>query len=65
MPDGKHYLFSYYEYVGSDFEADMTVMVADSKTREWWAVCKPCLMPLPSVSIEECWAATEEVVHCN
>ena len=32
------YLFSYYEYVGDDYEADMAKMAADPKTREWWAL---------------------------
>jgi L-rhamnose mutarotase len=26
MPDGAHYLFSYFEYIGDDFSADMTAM---------------------------------------
>ena len=64
MPDGKHYLFSYFEYVGIDFDADMAASAADPKTQEWWAVCKPCLIPLPGISLEECWASTEEVFHC-
>jgi L-rhamnose mutarotase len=34
-------MFSYYEYVGSDYEADMAKMAADSKTQEWWAIMKP------------------------
>lgn len=47
MPHGKHYLFSYFEYVGDDFEADMTATGEDARTHEWWAVCKPCQEPLP------------------
>jgi hypothetical protein len=29
LPDGNHYLFSYFEYVGSDFAGDMAKMAAD------------------------------------
>src|SRR5210317_216132 len=29
-------LFSYLEYTGTDFDADMQKMAADSITREWW-----------------------------
>ena len=36
------YLFSYYEYVGDDYEADMAKMAADPKTREWWKETDPC-----------------------
>jgi L-rhamnose mutarotase len=28
-------LFSYFEYVGDDFEADMAAMAADPVTQEW------------------------------
>jgi len=42
MPDGQHYLFSYFEYTGSDFQADMARMAADPMTQKWWEVCMPC-----------------------
>lgn len=29
------YLFSYYEYVGDDYEADMAKMAADPETQRW------------------------------
>lgn len=65
MPDGKHYLFSYFEYAGTDFEGDMAKMAADPKTQKWWAVCKPCQEPLPGRSEGEWWAGMEEVFHCD
>ena len=40
------YLFTYYEYVGDDYEADMAKMAADPETQKWWAECIPCLNPL-------------------
>jgi len=40
------YLFSYFEYVGEDFEADMAKMAGDPMTQKWWDVCKPCQQPL-------------------
>ena len=39
-------LLSYYEYIGSDYEADMARMAADPETQRWWAVCMPCQQPL-------------------
>jgi L-rhamnose mutarotase len=63
LPDGKHYLFSYFEYVGADFAADGEKMAADPEVQRWWAVCKPCLRPLPGITMEECWCAMEEVFH--
>ncbi len=63
LDDGQHYLFSYFEYTGTDFTADMERMAADPTTQRWWAVCKPCQQPLASRESEEWWAAMEEVFH--
>lgn len=58
-------LFSYFEYVGEDYEEDMARMAADPTTREWWALCKPCHEPLPTRAAGEWWATMEEVFHCD
>ena len=63
LPDGAHYLFSYFEYVGGDFQADMACMAADPLTQQWWEVCKPCQDPLPDRAEGEWWATMEEVFH--
>ena len=63
LPDGQHYLFSYFEYIGTDFDADMARMAADPVTQEWWAVCKPCQRPLADRGPGEWWSAMEEVFH--
>lgn len=34
-------LFSYYEYVGDDFDADMAKMAEDPETRRWWSIQEP------------------------
>ena len=65
LPDGKHYLFSYFEYVGGDFEGDMAKMAADETTQKWWAVCKPCQEPLSNRAEGEWWADMEEVFHLD
>lgn len=65
LPDGKLYLFSYFEYVGRDFEADMAKMAADPTTQKWWDVCKPCHLPFPDRKEGEWWASMEEVFHCD
>jgi L-rhamnose mutarotase len=59
------YLFSYFEYVGEDFKADMSKMAADPTTQKWWAVCEPCQDPLPTRSPGEWWANMEELFHCD
>lgn len=63
LPDGHHYLFSYFEYIGTDFKADMEKMAADPTTQRWWAICKPCHEPFPDRAPDEWWAAMEEVCH--
>lgn len=65
MPDGQHLLFSYFEYAGDDFAADMATMAEDTITQEWWAVCKPCHDPLPDRAPGEWWADMQEVFHAD
>jgi len=64
LPDGHDYLFSYFEYVGEDFEADMRIMADDGDTQRWWAVCKPLLQPVAMLAPGEVWAPLEEVFYC-
>jgi L-rhamnose mutarotase len=60
--DGNPYLFSYFEYVGSDFDADMAKMAADPETRRWWKETDPCQRPLPDAAKSgEIWTTAEEV----
>jgi len=65
LDDGQHYLFSYFEYTGSDFAVDMARMAADPTTQKWWAVCMPCQRPLANRAPKEWWANMEEVFHCD
>ena len=65
MPDGKYYLFSYFEYTGDDFGADCAKMAADETTLKWWDVCMPCQKPLEDRAEGEWWADMEEVFHCD
>ena len=58
-----HYLFSYFEYVGEDYDADMAKMAADPVTQEWWKECMPCQNPVPNRKEGEWWADMEEVFH--
>jgi len=62
--EGKTYLFSYFEYVGKDFAADMKLMAADPETRRWWKETDPCQLPLPAAKKKGgIWAEAEEVFH--
>ena len=57
------FLFSYFEYVGEDYAADMAKMAADPVTQDWWKLCAPCQEPLATRAEGEWWAAMEEVFH--
>ncbi|QFY62922.1 L-rhamnose mutarotase (plasmid) [Rhizobium grahamii] len=61
LREPENLLFSVFDYVGENYEADMAKMAADPKTREWWAVCMPCQDPLPTRKSGEWWAGMEEV----
>ncbi len=65
LPDGHYYLFSYFEYTGDDFDADMAKMAADPVTQDWWSLCKPCQNPLPDRAEDEWWAHMKEIFHCD
>ncbi len=65
MPDGKHYLFSTFEYTGTDPAADLARMAADPATQRWWDLCEPCQIPLDDREPGSWWASMEEVFHCD
>lgn len=59
------FLFGYFEYHGTDFQADMAKMAADPRTQEWWAVMKLMQQPLDTRQEGEWWADMEEVFHMD
>jgi len=59
------YLFSYFEYTGEDYKADMEKMAADPITQKWWSFCDPCQEPLETRADGEWWAVMEEVFHVD
>jgi L-rhamnose mutarotase len=52
-------LFSHYEYVGNDFDADMKA-IADPTTEDWWKLTDPMQEPLPTRKEGEWWAEMEQ-----
>lgn len=54
-------LFGYFEYRGSDFEADMASIAADPATQRWWSVVMPMQETLSSSPASEWWLTMEEV----
>ena len=62
---GRFYLFSYFEYTGDDFQADMARMAADPTTRLWWKETDPCQVPIATRVDKEFWSRMEEVFHSD
>jgi L-rhamnose mutarotase len=56
-------LFSYLEYTGEDYAADMAAVAADAATQRWWQLTDPCQQPLESAAGGEWWAPAEELFH--
>ena len=60
---GKFYLFSSYEYTGTDYASDMARLAADPVIKEWWKLTDPCQVPVPLRGEKEFWAGMKEVFH--
>ena len=65
LDDGQPHLFSYFEYTGTNFTADMARMAADLTTQRWWECCKPGQQPLANRAPDEWWCGMEEVFHTD
>jgi L-rhamnose mutarotase len=55
------YLFSYFEYIGNDLEADMKAMADDPETQRWWKETDPCQIQLPGRQPGANWRNMEMV----
>ncbi len=62
---GGGYLFSYYEYTGSDYAGDMKKMADDPVTQEWWKLTDPCQEKVEFAGEKDWWTVMEEVFHTN
>ncbi len=59
------YLFSYFEYIGQDYEKDMANIAKDPDTIKWWQIMEPMQEPVTGRFPGEWWAAMEEVFHTD
>lgn len=58
-------LFSYMEYTGNNYEADMTLIESDLTTQEWWKITAPMQKQVPEVIGDEWWHTIPEVFHMD
>jgi L-rhamnose mutarotase len=65
LREPENLLFAYYEYHGTDHDADMAKMGEDARTRAWWTITDPQQVPLTTRKEGEWWAPMEEVFHTD
>lgn len=63
LREPENLLFSYWEYLGEDFEADMKQIAALEISQKWWDLCMPCQKPLDTRKEGEWWAELENVFY--
>jgi len=57
------FLFSYFEYNGTDYEADTRKMAANPEMQRWWTIMDPMLAATSDAKDGELWAQMREVFH--
>jgi len=65
LREPENVLFGYWEYHGTDFEADMAKIAKDPETIKWWALTDPCQEPLESRNENEQWAMMDHVFYTD
>ena len=58
-------LFSYFEYVGDDYEADLAAIAADPETQRWWTFTDPLQSAVGERADGEWWHVLPEVFHAD
>ena len=56
-------VFSYFEYTGTDYEADMEKMAADETTQKWWGYTRPCFEKYNADSAEAFYEDMETIFY--
>lgn len=65
LREPENLLFAYFEYHGTDLDADMAEMAKDPRTQEWWKITDPMQVALETRKAGEWWASMEEVFHTD
>ncbi|MBP3361523.1 MAG: L-rhamnose mutarotase [Clostridia bacterium] len=56
-------LFSYYEYIGTDFENDMRIMDENETVKKWQEIMNTVQQPLKTRKEGEWWSEMDEIFH--
>jgi len=64
--DGRKFLVSYFEYTGSDPDADFASIAADPTTRDdWWPLTDACQRVLDGTPEAQQWLPMESLMHIS
>jgi L-rhamnose mutarotase len=58
-------LFSYFEYLGDDYESDLAALAADPETQRWWTFTDPLQRAVLENPDGAGWHALPEVFHAD
>lgn len=61
LREPENLMFSYWEYTGENYQADMDAIAADQNTQDWWKICGPMQNALDTRADGEWWANMEHV----
>lgn len=65
LKEPENLLFAYWEYHGTDYEADMENIKRAPRMQDWWDITDPMQMPLETRKDGEWWADMEDVFHTD
>ena len=65
LREPENLLISYWEYMGTDYEADMAGIKSARRMQEWWDMTDPMQEPLATRGDGEWWADVPEVFHTD
>ena len=65
LREPENLLFGYWEYVGTDYAADMQVLGDLAVTKRWLALTDPCQARLKTATEGEWWSMMPEVYHLD
>lgn len=65
LREPENLLFGYWEYTGTDYEADLKRLGELPITKKWLALTDPCQVPLATRAEGEWWSSMPEVYHLD
>lgn len=65
LKEPENLLFAYWEYHGTDFDADLARMAEAPRMKDWWAITDPMQAPFDTRRDGEWWARMDNVFHTD